>query len=86
MNGDRTVAFTISQDSHGQVRTASVAAPGTGLLTASHVVWSQYVPAPPNGVYPPGWPMGCGQTTLTADGRTVICSKLVYSADPRRGP
>jgi len=72
-NGDQTVAFTVSEHSYAQVRTVTVAAPGTGLLTDSRVVWSQYNPAPPHGVLKPGWPQACDPTILTADGHFVTC-------------
>ena len=68
VNGDATVAFAIRVGSRVQVRTVPVAAPGTGLLTASHVVWSQYEPTVLRSL---PW---CAQPTLTADGQAVTCS------------
>jgi len=83
VNGDVTVAFAIAAGSSVQVRTLSVTAPGTGILTASHVVWSQYPPAAPNSQPKPGtvtcdqepvFPAGGQAPTLTANGQAVTCS------------
>jgi hypothetical protein len=83
VNGDATVAFAISVGSRVQVRTVSVTAPGTGLLTASHVVWSQYEPTVLRSLPRPGTATWCAQPTLmadgqaptlTADGQAVTCS------------
>lgn len=77
VNGDTTVAFAIMAGSRMQVRTVPVAAPGTGLLTASHVVWSEYEPTK---LPKPGAATWCVQPTLTSDGQAVTCSTWPYSA------
>jgi len=83
VNGDGTVAFAIRAGSSVQVRTLSVTTPGTGILTASHVVWSQHSLAAPNSQpkpgtvtcdQPPVFPAGGQGPTLTADGQAVTCS------------
>jgi len=83
VNGDRTVAFDIYLGSREQVRTVSVTAPGAALLTVSHVVWSQYVPAVISSFPKSGTAPWCGLPTLTPDGRTVLCSApYLYAGKP----
>ena len=67
--GDETIEFGWGENRNNtQVRTLSVSAPGTSLLTASHVAWSHYFPPPGN--VPTS--MECGSLTITADGRTAM--------------
>ena len=80
VNGDDAVAFDIYLDSREQVRTVPVTAPGTELLTASRVVWTEYGPAAAKSLPEPGAQPGCYSPTLTADGRTVTCWSLYLSA------
>jgi hypothetical protein len=69
VNGDGTVAFDWAA-SHNitQVRTLSVGAPGTSLLTASHLAWSH--DNPPLGNVATS--IECGSLTITTDGRTAM--------------
>lgn len=84
--GDGTVAFASTDTPHvrQEVRTLNVNAGGTGLLTDSHIVWSQYVPPPPGGTYGKATPQTCGTPFLTGDGQAVVCATSSYAASTRR--
>jgi hypothetical protein len=84
--GDETVAFAYIQTPkvRQEVRTLDVNSAGTGLLTDSHVVWSQYVPAPAGGKYGKGTPQTCQTPILAGDGQAVVCATSSYSASDKR--
>jgi hypothetical protein len=67
-----------------EVRTLDVNSAGTGLLTDSHVVWSQYVPPPAGGKYGKGTPRICQTPILAGDGQAVVCATSSYSASAKR--
>ena len=84
--GDGTVGFAVT-DTPGvreEVRTLDTSAAGSSLLAASHVVWSQYVPAPPRGSNPAHAPQACGTPFLTGNGQAVVCAASSYSARDKR--
>jgi hypothetical protein len=82
INGDETVAFTLSwnEDSDAQVRTLALSAGGSELLPASHAVWSQHVPIPPHGIITNSTPLPCRTPFLTTNGQAVVCANRSYSA------
>jgi hypothetical protein len=84
--GDETVAFAYIQTPkvRQEVRTLDINSAGTGLLTDSHVVWSQYVPAPAGGKYGHGTPQICQTPILAGDGQAVVCATSSYSASTKR--
>jgi len=84
--GDGTVAFAFARTPHvrQEVRTLDVNAAGSGLLTDSRVVWSQYVPPPAGGKYGKGTPQTCDTPFLTGNGLTVVCATSSYSASDKR--
>jgi hypothetical protein len=84
--GDGTVAFASIQTLKVRqaVRTLDVNSAGPGLLAASHVVWSQYVPPPAGGKYGKGTPQTCDTPVLTGDGQAVVCGAGSYSASTKR--
>jgi hypothetical protein len=84
--GDGTVAFAFIQTPNvrQQVRTLDVHSAGAGLLTDSHVVWSQYVPPPAGGKYGKGTPRTCASPFLAGNAQAVVCAASSYSASTKR--
>jgi hypothetical protein len=84
--GDSTVAFAVTYNPRvrEEVRTVDIGAAGTGLLTDSRVVWSQYVPGPRGDVYQESTPQACSTPFLTGNGKTVVCGASTYSARDKR--
>jgi hypothetical protein len=84
--GDHTVAFTytVTADVRQEVRELDLGAAGTGLLSDSLAVWSQYVPAPAGGTYGKATPRTCATPFLSGDGQTVVCGSSSYSARDKR--
>jgi len=84
--GDTAVGFAVIDNPQvrEEVRVLDLSAARTDLLTASHVVWSQYVPGPRGDVYQEDTPRACGTPTLTGNGQAVVCGNSIYSADDKR--
>jgi hypothetical protein len=84
--GDGTVGFAVTGTPgvREEVRTLDTSVAGTSLLAASHVVWSQYVPAPPRGSNPAHAPQACGTPFLSGNGQAVVCAASTYSARDER--
>jgi len=84
--GDTTVGFAVTYDPQvrEEVRTLDLSAAGADLLTASHVVWSQYIPGPRGDIYQEDTPRACGTPALTGNGQAVVCATSTYSAAGKR--
>jgi hypothetical protein len=83
--GDTTVGFAVTTTAKvsEEVRTLNVNPGGTSLLSDSHVVWSQYVPAP-HGARTPTTPQTCDTPYLTGNGQAVVCGNFTYSTSTKR--
>jgi len=84
--GDSKVGFVVTYTAkvREEVRTLDTSAAGASLLSASSVVWSQYVPAPPHGVYKEATPQACVTPFLSGNGQVVVCATSTYSASDKR--
>jgi hypothetical protein len=84
--GDSKVGFAVTYNPkvREEVRTLNISAAGTDLLADSRVVWSQYVPAPPHGVYNEGTPQACATPFLSGNGQVVVCATSAYSVSAKR--
>lgn len=84
--GDSKVGFAVTYTPkvREEVRTLNTSAAGTDLLADSHVVWSQYVPAPPRGVYKEATPQACVTPFLSGNGQVVVCATSTYSPSAKR--
>jgi len=90
--GDATVGFAftshpdVRKDIHEEVRTLSIDADDTSLLSASRAVWSLDVPVATYANYG-GWDhpdQGCNSPRLSGNGQVVVCGIATYSAASRR--
>jgi hypothetical protein len=84
--GDTTVGFAVTYNPQvsEEVRTLDLSSADTNLLTASHVVWSQYVRGPRGDIYHEDTPRACDTPTLTGNGQAVVCGNGIYSARDER--
>jgi hypothetical protein len=84
--GDTTVGFAMTYNPQvsEEVRTLELSSADTDLLTASHVVWSQYVRGPRGDIYHEETPRACDTPTLTGNGQAVVCGNGIYSARDKR--